>query len=232
MHMDKPSHYTATITSKKQIAPHVYELTFSLTSGEVRYAAGQYVSFIIDEKTRRQYSFCCPSTDSTKFDIVVDVAPMGPGSKFFLEKKVGDTVQVLAPLGTFRFDDHKSPVVFVATGTGIVPFRTMIEEYLVSGGKQKITLFWGLRYEEDIFWKDLLDHWQQFYPNFHYEIVLSKPSTSWQGKIGHVTEHIREVPNFETCPFYLCGNRHMISDVKTDLLAHNVPEGRIKTELF
>jgi NAD(P)H-flavin reductase len=158
---------------------------------------------------------------------------MGPGSKFFLEKKVGDRITVLAPLGTFRFELPTPPVVFVATGTGIMPFRSMIETYLISGGKQEITFVWGLRHEEDIFWKDVLDAWQKTYPNFHYSIVLSKPSDAWKGKTGHVTEHIlEEIPSLETHTFYLCGNRHMISDVKTDLLAHKVPEGQIKTELF
>lgn len=232
MHMDKPSHYTATITSKKQITPHVYELTFSLTSGEVRYTAGQYVSFIIDEKTRRQYSFCCPSTDSTKFDIVVDVAPMGPGSKFFLEKNVGDTVHILAPLGTFFLADSPRKKMFVATGAGIAPFRAMMEEYLTKGGKETIRLYWGLRFKEDIFWEELLTTWQLTYSNFRYHIVLSKPTNAWNGLQGHVTEHVFEEKHLEENDFYLCGKREMVREIQNQLLVKNVLKEQIKTELF
>lgn len=230
--MDSPSQQTATLTKKIQLSPHVYEFTFQLPTN-LTFIPGQYATFLIDSQTRRQYSFATPPTGTNEFIIAVDVTPMGPGSKFFLEKNVGDTATVLAPLGTFCLDTPTTPLVFVATGTGIMPFRSMIEAYLTSGGKQETIFFWGLRHEEDIFWKDLLDEWQKKYPNFHYVLILSKPSSVWQGKTGHVTEHIlEELPHLENHTFYLCGNRHMISDVKTDLLAHKVPEGQIKTELF
>ncbi|KKR01032.1 MAG: oxidoreductase FAD/NAD(P)-binding subunit, CDP-4-dehydro-6-deoxyglucose reductase [Microgenomates group bacterium GW2011_GWC1_39_12] len=231
-YMGSPFQQTATVTNKLQLSPHVYEFTFQVPR-EMTFMPGQYATFIIDNQTRRQYSFASPCINPKEFEIVVDVTPMGPGSKFFLEKNVGDAIEILAPLGTFYLDIPTTSVVFIATGTGIVPFRTMIEEYLTSGGKENIVLLWGLRHEEDIFWKDILEGWQQKYPNFHYSIVLSKPSDSWQGKKGHVTEHIREeILTIETHTFYLCGNRHMISDVKTDLLAHQVPEDYIKTEMF
>ncbi len=230
--MGSPFQQLATVINKLQLSPHVYELTFQLANS-ITFAPGQYATFIIDNQTRRQYSFASPCTKQKEFKIVVDVTPMGPGSKFFLEKNVGDAIEILAPLGTFHLNIPTTPIVFIATGTGIVPFRTMMEEYLTHGGTENIFLYWGLRFEEDIFWNNLLDNWQQKYPNFHYSIVLSKPSDSWQGKKGHVTEHIQEeIPGLETHTFYLCGNRHMISDVKTDLLAHQVPEGQIKTELF
>lgn len=230
--MEKPSLYQATVSSVTKLSSHVYQYIFTIPT-PLQFAPGQYATFMVDIQTRRQYSFAAPETNPMQFQIVIDVTPMGPGSKFFLEKQVGDTVDVLAPLGTFHFDTPTTPIVFIATGTGIVPFRTMIEEYLTSGGKQEMTLVWGLRHEEDIFWKNILDGWQESYPNFHYSIILSKPSDFWQGKTGHVTEHIQEeIPNLETHAFYLCGNRHMIRDVKTDLLAHQVPEGQIKTELF
>lgn len=231
-HMTSPFQQLATIVKKTQLSSHVYEFIFQFEM-PVQFEPGQYATLIIDPQTRRQYSFAAPCVNPKEFEVVIDVSPMGPGSKFFLEKKVGDSVQVLAPLGTFHFDEPTTFVVFVATGTGIVPFRTMIEAYLLRGGTNEVTLIWGLRHEEDIFWNHILDGWQEKYSNFRYSIVMSKPSDAWKGKTGHVTEHIREeLPHPETHTFYLCGNRHMISDVKTDLLAHQVPEDHIKTEMF
>jgi NAD(P)H-flavin reductase len=229
--MTSPIQQDATLTKKIQLSPHVYECIFQ-SEKPIVFSPGQYATIIIDGQTRRQYSFAAPCAHQKEFTIVVDVTPMGPGSKFFLEKKEGDRVPVLAPLGTFHFDDPINPVVFIATGTGVVPFRTMIEEYMTGGGKQEITLLWGLRREEDIFWRDMFDHWQETYPNFHYSIMLSQPGEGWIGKTGHVTEHMKEIQNLKTHTFYLCGNRHMIQDVKADLLAHQVPEGQIQTELF
>lgn len=230
--MASPLPQSAIITKKLQLSPHVYHFTVQSTN-PIMFTPGQYATIFIDDQTRRQYSFASPCVNPKEFEIVVDVTPMGPGSQFFMAKNEGDTIQILAPLGTFCFESSATPVVFIATGAGIVPFRTMIEAYLTAGGKQEITFLWGLRHEEDIFWIDLLDSWKKAYPNFRYSIILSKPGDAWKGKIGHVTEHIgEEIPHLETHTFYLCGNRHMIRDVKTDLLAHQVPEGQIKTELF
>lgn len=231
--MNAPFQTSATIVKKNKLTSHVYEFICTLFDGELEYNPGQYVTIIIDPQTRRQYSFASPNSNKKQFSIVVDVTPMGPGSQFLLGKQEGDLLEILAPLGTYHLDTPSQPIVFIATGTGIVPFRTMIEEYLIHGGSQDIYLYWGLRFEEDIFWKELLTSWQETYPNFHYSVVLSKPKDTWGGKSGHVTEHVREeIESLPTHTFYLCGNRHMISDVKTDLLAHQVPEGQIKTELF
>jgi len=231
--MIRPFQTTATIVQKNTLSPHVYEFVCTIANGELQYMPGQYVTVLIDPQTRRQYSFATPNTNKKQFSIVIDVSPMGPGSKFFLERNVGDAISILAPLGAFHFTPPTQPTVFIATGTGIVPFRTMIEDYLTGGGKQDIYLYWGLRFEEDIFWKDLFDGWVKTYSIFHYSIVLSKPTHTWNGKSGHVTEHVQEeIPSLSTHSFYLCGNRHMISDVKTNLLARSVSEEQIKTELF
>jgi len=230
--MEKPSLLQATVFSITKLSSHVYQYVFDLPT-PLQFTPGQYATFIIDAQTRRQYSFAAPCVNQKEFEIVVDVTPMGPGSKFFLEKKVGDIMQVLAPLGTFYFEEPTNPVVFVATGTGIVPFRTMIEEYLTNDGKQDIYLYWGLRHEEDIFWKEMLDRWQKSYCNFHYSIILSKPSDVWQGKIGHVTEHIlEEITNLENHTFYLCGNKNMIIDLREKLKTAGVPDVQMKSELF
>jgi len=74
--------------------------------------------------------FFSPTTNSSQFDIVVNVAPMGPGSQYFLSCRVGDTVEIIAPLGMFCLTDSPNKKVFVATGTGIAPFYSMIVDSL------------------------------------------------------------------------------------------------------
>ena len=90
-YMGSPFQQTATVTNKLQLSPHVYEFTFQVPR-EMTFMPGQYATFIIDNQTRRQYSFASPCINPKEFEIVVDVTPMGPGSKFFLEKNVGDAI--------------------------------------------------------------------------------------------------------------------------------------------
>jgi len=94
-------------------------------------------------------------------------------------------------------------------------------------------LYWGLRFAEDIFWKEEFDALAHRHPQFSFHLILSKPSPAWQGLRGHVTEHVLgSEKDFQTSDFYLCGNRAMVGDVCEQLLTRNVPKDHIKKELF
>jgi len=222
-----PLQQSAVITQKNQLNPHVYQFVFQVKTPVV-FTPGQYATVIIDAHTRRQYSFFSPSTNPLQFDIVIDVAPMGPGSKFFLDKNVGDTVEILAPLGGFRMIENPNKKVFLATGTGIAPFYSMIVSYVKHGGKATVVLYWGLRQEEDIFFQPQLDALKKSSANFQYSIILSKPTSDWKGHSGHVTDYVVK----EESDFYLSGNKNMVGEVKTKLLAQKVSGEQIKTEPF
>jgi len=223
-----PLQQPAVITQKKQFNSHVFQFTFQ-TQHPVMFTPGQYATVIIDAATRRQYSFCSPANNLTLFDIVVDVSPMGPGSKFFIEKKVGDRVEILAPLGNFQLASSPRKKIFVATGTGVAPLWSMIASF----PSESMALYWGLRYEEDLFWTQQLEDLHKRSAHFQYTIVLSKPTSVWKRASGHVTEYVVKQENdILATDFYLCGNRQMVEDVQTALLAQKVPAERIKTELF
>jgi ferredoxin-NADP reductase len=235
MTLIKPQTFQARIEKKEQLTEKVILFTFKLTDPiSMQFIAGQYGAFVIDEKTRRQYSFCSAPGDPTTFEVVIDTAPMGPGSKFFLAKNIGDTAICMAPLGTFVLD-KTSPrkKIMVATGTGIAPFRSMILDYLGTGGTDDITLYWGMRHEEDLYWIDEFQELSVKYPNFKIVLTLSQPSPSWEGTTCRVTSHvIQEEQNPISTDFYLCGNRMMIKDIEIQLTQHAVPIEQIHKEMY
>ena len=139
----------------------------------------------------------------------------------------------MGPLGIFTLD-KASPrkKILIATGSGIAPFRAMIHDYLENGGSDDITLYWGLRYPEDIFWQEEFAVLSQKHPNFVFVLTLSQPIPNWQGKSGRVTAHLGEIQNPTASDFYLCGNKDMVDEVQDHLLAKSVPKEQIKSELF
>ncbi|MFH0749382.1 MAG: FAD-dependent oxidoreductase [Candidatus Gottesmanbacteria bacterium] len=227
--MQTPSLRTARIETIQKLTETVYVFTFIfLEPPDMSFQAGQYGTFIINSTTRRQYSFCSSPKYTNSVQIVIDTKPMGPGSTYFLSKQVGDTMQLLAPLGVFTLMPSPRKKVMIATGTGIAPLRSMILDCV---GISEVTLLWGLRHEEDIYWHDEFQMLEKTYPTFFYTLTLSQPCDSWKGAKGRVGEYIQQeiAPDNE---YYLCGNKQVIVDVKTVLLANNVQEGQIKTELF
>ena len=167
------------------------------------------------------------------FEILQCITPNGQGSHWALGLKNGDVVQFTGPLGRLLLNESPKKKVFVATGCGISPFRSIITYYLKHGGRSEIMLYWGMRYEKDLFWRDELVKLGAGYANFHHLITLSRPEDGWQGERGHVTEKIfnceKDLLNSE---FYLCGGNAMISDVKQKLRETGVPESQIINEKF
>jgi CDP-4-dehydro-6-deoxyglucose reductase, E3 len=229
----RPQQLTATVVKREQLTATVLLFSFKTTQ-PVPFTAGQYGAFIINDTCRRQYSFCNAPRDPTSFNVVIDTAPMGPGSKFFLSKNVGDTVSLMAPLGIFVLDKTTlRKKVLVATGTGVAPFRSMILDYLEGQGTDDISLYWGMRHEEDLYWVSEFQELSIKYPNFRFILTLSKPTESWQGKRGRVTQHlIQEELHPEGSDYYLCGNRMMIKDIETQLVSKNVPLAQIHKEMY
>lgn len=234
--MDKPQTFTASVSSVDNVAGEFYVVKLAPTNpSTIAFIAGQYVIFQIGPpKLRHTLSIASSPRNSKVIEILQSVAPMGEGSKWMLGLKPGDIVQFLGPLGKFLLQKQSPrPKVFVATGCGIAPLRSMIFDYLESGGKDQVYLYWGLRFETDLFWQEELEGLTNRYPNFHFVITLSKPTDTWTGTKGRVTEYVtQETPNVNNAEFYLCGTRQMIVDMR-ELLVHNgVPPEQIFTEAF
>lgn len=231
----KPQKFSAILSEKEKISARVYRAVFTLKEpASITFRPGQNMMIYVAEGVNRAISIGSPPQEAHALTIYYDVMPGGPGSRWMLDRQVGDSVQFMAPLGVFTFDaDSPRKKVFVATGTGIAPFRAMILDYLTKVGTTPVEVYWGLRHEEDIFLTAEFDKLVQLYPNFSYHITLSQPSEQWQGMRGRVTAHIyTEVGDLKACDFYLCGAGQMVSEVIMHLETLGVPRTQIKNELF
>ncbi len=235
MDRPKPQKFQAVIEKKEQLTKSVILVTFQLVNpSEIMFLAGQTLMLNVSQGINRSMSIASPPQDKTHILMCHDVSPNGPGSQWTIAHNVGDTATFMAPLGMFVMDkeSHRKKVL-VATGTGIAPYRSMLLDYLENGGTDDITLYWGMRHEEDLYWVSDFQQLSLTYPHFRFVLTLSKPTDSWQGRRGRVTEHvIQEEQNLPATDFYLCGNQLMIKDVETQLAQKGVPTRQIFKELY
>lgn len=227
----------AVVEWSKEITKKVWVAKFKLVSpSRLDFSAGQYCSFRVQDKLRRTFSIATPPSQKDTFEICADITPMGLGSLWIMNLKPGDHVDFMAPLGKFLLESqNQRPEVFLATGTGIAPIRSMVHETLERQTGEHNTdtyLVWGLRHAEDIFWNEEFETLKNKYPNFKYELTLSQPGDSWQGKKGYVTDHLHMVGDLLKYDYYLCGNHDTIDKIKEKLLSLQIPLEQIKTELF
>ena len=235
MNIQKPQQFQTVIEKKEQLTKDVFLVTFRLVSpSEITFIAGQTFMLTVDNNVKRMMSIANPPSDKNHILLCHDTSPGGPASLWTRARKVGDTAVITAPFGMFTIDkeSHRKKVL-IATGTGIAPFRSMVLDYLETGGTDDMTIYWGLRYEEDVYLRGDFEEISRKYPNFRFVLTLSKPTPNWKGKVGRVTEHVvQEEPNCAGTDFYLCGNHFMVADMEAQFARCQIPKAQVHKELL
>lgn len=205
---------------------------------KANFIPGQFVSLKVNEEgLRRSYSVASLPGEK-HIELVVDVEPMGVGSKYILGLSVGDAVEVLGFLGKFVVSEEilekQKYLIFIGTGTGVAPLKPMIEDLVINRKyRGQVKLIWGMRHEGDLYWITELDKLQREYDNFNFDVVLSHPTEQWPGVQGHVGDILDDLKiEGASTTALLCGNPEMILETKDKLLIMGVPDEQILFERF
>ncbi len=187
---------------------------------QIAFKAGQFVSFEVGRNEKQQelirpYSIASPPSSPEVITLLFNLVPGGPGSTYLFSLKEGDETQFKGPAGSFRLrDDPARDHLFVATGTGIAPIRSMLLALFEKQSSGSATLFWGLRTQRDLYYQDELEAWARAHPKFSFTTTLSRPENGWSGERGRVTRLVEErIASANNFSVYLCGNSGMLQDV-------------------
>lgn len=235
--MQSPQLYRARLEDKSVLNSKYTHYSFELIEPNgLTFVAGQYVSMKVSARgDRRSYSIISPPSIDHGFELLVDLSPAGVGSQYLESLQFGQEVELMAPLGRLAVPENfpQNHLVFVATGAGIAPFKSMILDQLQDKRTTKqITLHWGMRFAEDLFWLDELGELQESFPNFRLHLVLSKAQTDWTLCRGRVTDCLSVHERPANALYFLCGNDGMIRDVTALLTQQGITPDQIITEKF
>lgn len=197
-----------------------------LEPGTMTFKAGQFISFEVPKEGQprpvtRPYSIASPPGQRDRLLLILNLVKDGPGSNYLFSLREGSRTEFKGPAGAFYLrDDATRDLLFVATGTGIAPIRSMILAQLERASSRAVTLFWGLRSQRDLYLQDELQALAQAHPKFSYVATLSRPDSGWEGAVGRVTALIEQrVSSVANLAVYLCGGSGMIKDVTARLNA-------------
>lgn len=233
-----PQPFTAKLADRQILNEKFLWLSFELANPHrLPFVAGQYVSLQVDQSgLRRSYSICSSPEKEHGFDLLIDVTPMGVGVQYLYALKLGYEVSGLGPVGRLTVDatiSGQSPLVLVATGSGIAPLRSIVlDELQLKHNTQPIVLYWGLRYPEDLVWEDEFAELMQKFSNFHFHPVLSQAPEEWPLCRGHVTDclQIHELP--PQAHYYICGGQTAVTDIMQALANKEIGQDKIHVERF
>ena len=204
----------------ERLADDVMALHLKLPANErLQFLAGQYLEFLLKDGSRRSFSMANAPHDDALLQLHVRHVSGGQFTDHVFGKmKERDILRFEGPLGTFFLrEDSAKPIVFVASGTGFAPIKSIIEAARHKGVARPMTLYWGGRRPRDLYMDGLAQSWAG--ADFRYIPVVSDalPEDGWSGRSGFVHRAVmQDFPDLSGVQVYACGVPIMVDSARKD----------------
>jgi benzoate/toluate 1,2-dioxygenase reductase subunit len=209
-------------------------IAFSLEgAGTVTFLPGQYVNVQVPgTDQRRSYSFSSPPGAETLSFLVRDIPP-GLMSSFLRERaEPGMAMSFVGPAGSFYLRDIRRPLLFLAGGTGLAPFLSMLGKIAEAGSEHPIHLVYGVTNDEDLVGVERLEEFAARIEGFTFTTCVAAEGATHPRK-GYVMAHIEpERLHGGEVDVYLCGPPPMVDAVRAWLGEQGVPPTNFYYEKF
>ena len=228
--------FTARLARSVPLSNLTKHLEFEMTGiPRFGFVAGQWLSFKTNkpdgEEITRAYSIASPPSDDNRFALCLNRVQDGFMSNFLCDMTEGDEISCQGPFGDFILRPPMRDTIFIATGTGIAPFRSMLHWLLGfvpetdTDGRgrpssidaqtrhhgHQLYLIFGNRTEADIYYHGEFLRLAAEHSNFHYLPTLSRGGPDWMGLRGYVQEHVPAIAQGRIdMHTYICGLDKMI----------------------
>lgn len=229
----RPREGRARVTAVRALTPDVLEVDLAmLDPPALAFEAGQWVSVPFGPKTVRAYSIASTPASPATLTLCADVAPGGPGSRWFRGLTPGDEVAFKGPLGGFVFDraDRRRPL-FVAEEVGIVPIRSILTDLAETGFDRPATLVYCARDPSWLLYDAELRELARRPPGFAYHPVVTTggtapPEVAAAGLVDQLVIGVSDVVA------YIAGGQATINRVRAGLMAKGLERRAVKWEKF
>jgi ferredoxin-NADP reductase len=211
--------YTARLAQSIPLSGFTKHLEFEMQNvPRFGFVPGQWVSLkhtrSDGEEITRAYSIASPPDGSSRFALCLNRVQDGFMSNFLCDMNEGDALSCQGPFGDFILRPPMRDTIFIATGTGIAPFRSMLHWLLTDASRhenKQLWLLFGSRTEQDIYYHQEFLQLAADHKSFEYLPTLSRGAPDWPGLRGYVQEHVPGVVAGRTdMHAYICGLDKMI----------------------
>jgi ferredoxin-NADP reductase len=214
--------FEATICAIRQLSSDTKEFDLQVPPS-FTFEPGQFITLLIQKESkvyRRPYSIASAPNNTGQITLCIKLIETGIITPILFSYTVGQKISCMGPQGVFILKDKNKPIVCISTGTGIVPFYSMIQHYHQT---TNITLLCGYRHV-------ILYDTQLQTKNIKYIPVLSQAKQP-HAHSGRVTDHLQLVYNPQA-HYYICGLSQMITQVAAKLTQLGIPRTQIQFERY
>lgn len=209
--------YDLPVISNIEISPDTYVLSFER---RFDFDPGQVVKVAVDDREPpRIYSICSGNKDH-EMQILFNVKREGYLTPRIASLIPGDTIKVSKPYGGFT--GNREPAWWIATGTGVAPFRSMLNSGLGEGN----SIIHGVRYLNQFYFEDEIEATGVTY------IKCCSGESSCDVVPGRVTSYLAGIEQLPDVNYYLCGKASMVVEVRDLLISKGVSFDKIFAEIY
>lgn len=226
----------AKLVDRQQLTSNITSFSFE-PERPLTYTAGQFVELFLDghkedgRPAKREYTLSSsPHEGVLTITTRVGKAAHSPFKRTLDNLEIGAEVSITEPYGDFVLPKLiQTPLIFVAGGVGITPFRSILEWLAFTDERRPITMLYGVKSEDDIIFQDTFDK-----ANQHVTVVVEQPSAAWGGLRGQLTAEMvcgLETPSDDTL-IYVSGPEPFVQRMQKDLQAQGVSHQQIVVDEF
>ena len=233
------------LTAIDQESADVLSLTMQTPDGQALPAAlpGQYVVLRLQRTSGgqplfRSYSLSGPLS-TERYRISVKLEPNGAAGTYLKERiRVGDTLDVSSPRGSFILQSDERPVVLLSAGIGATPVLAML--YALAADRSKRQVLWvhaGRDRQHHPFATEVRRLILALANGRSY-VCYSRPGArDKKGEdfdaMGHLSQSVfQEVGLPREADVYLCGPTRFMADMKGTLATFGIAPEQIHVEIF
>lgn len=234
--------FPVTLQKAYMLTPSVKHFVFSANQ-EFNHIPGQFITihFEVDNKIlRRSYSIANIPQNNSLIEFSAGYVKDGPGTKLLFNLKPGDSINVNGPFGRLVLkDEDPKRYIFVATSTGVTPFRSMLAEIkqkLINNPSLEIVILQGVQKREDLLFGDEFLNFSKEHPQVEFRAHYSRENDTTlleYERLGYVQKSFDDLAlNPETDLVYLCGNPQMIDEAFNHLKDKNFEIKQVVREKY
>ncbi|MHC1706376.1 MAG: ferredoxin--NADP reductase [Bacteroidales bacterium] len=218
--MEKPDTYKKTVVEAlQQLTKDSFLLSFRRT---FEFLPGQVIALTLAPGEDPRYYSIANGNSEESIEILFNIKPGGSITPRLAGLKPGDTLYHSLPSGCFLSSPQSA--IWIAAGTGIAPFRSMLK----SGITPAFQFIQGGRTPEDLYFRE---YFSGIFTDKYYPCCSRKNQEGmFYGRVTQFLEGNTEIYNDKL--YYICGSAEMVVDSREMLLKKGVSYGNILAEIY
>ena len=235
--MSAPQITKAKLTSKFCHHEEICEFQFEMEKN-LNWIPGQFAMITINDgqtpPAKRAYSIASSPKKSPHISFIVKRVPNGRGTTWlFDEVEEGAEVELMLPLGHMTLEDNHEEILLIATGIGIPPMLSIIDDLAYKKFPVPTRLVFGSRFEGQLCRHGWLEELATKHENFEYIPCVSRPDEHWMGHMGRANTYLEQMDiDFSKQSAFICGSPEVAKDLREQIVSQGVKEDNVKLEAF